>query len=1453
MPLQFSFSRWRRPRWLRGRRGVAFAVAGFVLLAATIAIFHPAVQTRLVREHLGPRVDRLEVARVHVLPWRAAISDLVLHQDGLRVAVRELEAGVSPWRLLFDVLGVRWLRAHGVSVDLSDVPPGEPAEAPFGGLFATLSRDVGLALGEVSARGTVRLDARRTLAFRVAGGGLAPEADGTLEIDLTARDETDDSRVELAGAVTVGQHAPGRFRAVDADLLLRALSPRLPREEWLEIDLAAKPLEVEQLDEDGEPAGWRVVGDRFRVALAKPGDAGDMAAVSLTGTLDAREARIAGDFAVEAGDELVVFYLEDAALPVFAQRGGGTWSLDLATLALALDYEGEVRLSALERVLGDNEALPSGLRLDHAFGLTASAETVELRAFAAHLRAPGHGTVLSLVIDTPVAAPTAAPRSALDEERTLGRLTLDALPLTWLNGLLPEPWLRGGALAGAFTVHAGEGGLELRADERLGADAELETALGVDEVVSLEADPAVAWRESRVALTLPRATLAAGETPLGELGLRAALDTAQDGPARPDLRVSGALDLNALAAHVGALDASLGDRALPDGLGLGFEAELSAGGERVRVRALSAALREGERATPISVDLVQAFAVILGEDGPRLDSPSGELAVLALRDLDLGWLDPWWAGGTLAGHLADGELVLEAGADGRFAVAARRPVVLRGVDVATPDGPLVKDLGLSVRPSADYGPDGLALRYESLETRVGGRRLAWGAGAVNVPAGAEGDDARTSAQGQLTLDLAALRLVPAIAGVVSELPAERAWRLDLDYAVSGDATQVNVSALDARLAVDGTTRLRLASDAPLVLRPDIAPGEPLARHLTGAVTAEITALDSALLGDLLPLGAFAFDELSALTVLRSDGAVLRADTQQPLVLAGARFGAGADAVLAPFTLTAAASLTAAGATVDASLEALALTFDAYPERPAFDGALSFRLEPGRAVALRRLEAALEGHLPPLLAQPVLMPGHQLRDGRFRLDVAVAEDGTIGADAVLDGLESGEALAIDHVEARADGALAPDGQGFRFDMPLTGAGRSGETDGRLVASYRPVAGEKSQLELAFTSGRFLLNDVLAALESIAPPSRAAAPAADAAPVEAGDDAGTAAPSVVADAAPFWDLLPYDTRLAYYIRDLYYTDYVIFNDVSGDVGLTSEQLALRALSARFHDSPLRFDGTLDFAAGTGKPYQLEIDGTIREFDLNQFFTELVPGSKPRVEGLFSVQVDGYGASPNMAQFRNELLFDMRLASREGLFRPLPPDSGLLAGASDVLGVVGETLSYLPTGGFGAGAVSRLVNYISVIDYDRIDIHLERDETRDIAVRRFLVQSPTVSLTASGGIDYVDGVDILASPLELDARLNMSGKGAAILYSLGLLHDEQDTWGYYLGPEFRIRGTPTNAESNFDEIVQAAADGAVKGGFTRPLSGLVGNVKHRWFGETPEPYRDDEPRDDGPGEAP
>jgi hypothetical protein len=216
---------------------------------------------------------------------------------------------------------------------------------------------------------------------------------------------------------------------------------------------------------------------------------------------------------------------------------------------------------------------------------------------------------------------------------------------------------------------------------------------------------------------------------------------------------------------------------------------------------------------------------------------------------------------------------------------------------------------------------------------------------------------------------------------------------------------------------------------------------------------------------------------------------------------------------------------------------------------------------------------------------------------------------------------------------------------------------------------------------------------------------------------------------------------------------------------------------------------------------------------------------------------MRVTAFGQSPNMPQYRNAMFFDMNVQSRDGLFRLLNPDNPLVVGSTGLASAVGEVVSYVPTGLFGLGAVPRLVNYIKDVDYDRVDVQLVRDQSRDVRIRRFVVQSSEVLMTATGGVTYQPGVDILESPLLLDATLNMRGEGAAIMYDMDLLQRQQDAWGYWKGPQVQFRGTLAVMESNLGDTISQAGKGMVVGGVSRPISGLIGNLRHRWLDDGKE----------------
>jgi len=492
---------------------------------------------------------------------------------------------------------------------------------------------------------------------------------------------------------------------------------------------------------------------------------------------------------------------------------------------------------------------------------------------------------------------------------------------------------------------------------------------------------------------------------------------------------------------------------------------------------------------------------------------------------------------------------------------------------------------------------------------------------------------------------------------------------------------------------------------------------------------------------------------------------------------------------------------------------------------------------GDATWVESLAANIKMLLPSLLDQPAILPGHGLTAGDLTSVTTLDRSGRLDSTTRVEGLKSREALPLELLEIRLAGQVDADGS-FDISAPISTRGKSGESDLQIKALHTIKQGEHSDLTASVDSEVFYLNDILNTLKAIAnEEARTEAEAELSEEQRAAIAAQKQADDMRADERAFWDVIPYNRHVAYNIQRLFYTDYLEIVEITGRAEATAGRFSLDQFKAQFHDSPIALNSVMTFTPGE-KPYDLEMQASVDRFDLATFLRELDPESTPMAEGLFDVKMDAYGNSPNMAQYRNNLYFDMKMQSRDGVFRLLDPNDPLVIGSSNFAGAVGEGVSYIPTGLFGLGAVARLVNYIKEVPYDKIEAHMVRGESRDVQIKKYVVQSPEVLMTAKGGVNYEEGIDVLQSPLAMEAQLNLRERGAAIFYDLGLLQKEQDPYGYWEGPEIKFWGTPAQTESNLGEIIETAGKGAVLGGLTRPISGLIGNVKHLWMDEEGEP---------------
>ena len=1446
-----AVKRWAQARQLR-RRHVVLAGIMLTLLVVFVYVTRPGVQREFALAKLTPALDSLAIEFIQVTPWSAELRGVDIGVGGGRYHIGALQVGFNPLAALANTISIRHLTLLDTVIDVRNLPAGEAASAPFPGVLAAMNHGYALKLKKLDARLSVLLKNEQRLALTLHGSGFAPLRVGNVSLESEFVAGADQPPLAVSGRLAITQLNRGRVRLLDAKFESDVPLATAAEAQHVEVMLEVEP-PPEYLEQRKEPrmvsapdgSQQRLPDPEAHSLRVRVGN-GAPARIEIAGRYHGEDGIFRGHYRLADIADLLGAMSAGAPLPKMVTDTHGQLEVDSLHVRGKLALESRTRVSALQKVLGETAALPQHLDVNLSTEGSFDAEQFTLAALKLDVIDTGTTNRLSAVFGAPLRVPFATPLTLLETPRELARVVLGPLPLAWLQGLAPD-YVLNGELLGPFALAIDEqqrlrlaalapaslNGVRVAnvartpvADDTVAAPpASPATQTVLLENLKLSVSPSASWSVDFLRYALNDARVLVDDVALAEFSIKAASKQDQDAPRSWRYRTEANLHHDALA-QVPAAAERLKDYPLPAGISGAWKGILTQQGEALSIEKAQLDVSSSERPHLIVLEGLRPFHFTLG-DGLKLSNPQGDLATLATRSIELAWLNPMLDGVVLSGRLASADVKLVAPSPGSLHLSAAGPLSIERLGVSQDGHELLRGLAIKVTPDVHYNATDSEVSLNSLSIRSGAGSLANGNLDVALHSATD-QPLEISSKGRLSVDIARVAGQPLVAAALSAPPPELALKaaLDFDLGVRGETIQVHRS--HAELTVGERAKLRLDTTPGLTLKTHLAAGEDLAQHFVGAAALDITDLSSETLNRFVPLGPVSFAEINSSLRIRSDGSILRASTLAPIGVDAVRVNDGARELLREFSFKTDANVRIEGHEIRTTLEKLALTFAAQPTAPAVTGAISAHIDPDKTVSLTLLDAAINADLPQLLAQPAVLPGHKLKSGTLAFKVTVDAQRKISANAVLANLAANEALAIETFELPVLGEMDKDGQGFAFNAPLIGRGKSGVSNATVLGHYAPQPDEVRILNLDIASEVFYLNDILAAAEAI----KSGTVTPPAAPGEATTKPVKLALNETPDKQAAWKVVPPAVVVNLQIDKLFYTDYLAFTDVGGQVDVRARKLAFKGIKAHFHDSALKFEGVTRFDEDAAQPYDMDIVGTIKDFNLNQFFSELVPGEKPRVEGLFGVDVKAFGEFPNFSQLRNKALFDITMQSREGLFRPLPPDSGLMLGASDVLGIVGEGLSYVPTGGFGAGAIARLVNYIARIDYDTIDIHLKRDESRNVTIEQFQVLSPTIALTASGGIAHEDGSDIFDAPLELNANLDMLGRGAAILYSMDLMQDERNELGYWRGPEFRIWGSASASQSNFEDVINHAADGTTKGAFLRPISGIIGNLKYRWF---------------------
>ncbi len=407
-----------------------------------------------------------------------------------------------------------------------------------------------------------------------------------------------------------------------------------------------------------------------------------------------------------------------------------------------------------------------------------------------------------------------------------------------------------------------------------------------------------------------------------------------------------------------------------------------------------------------------------------------------------------------------------------------------------------------------------------------------------------------------------------------------------------------------------------------------------------------------------------------------------------------------------------------------------------------------------------------GQLAALLAQPIAARFAVLTGGEMQGDF-VASLGTrkeFQLRLALNRLAAAGAPALPAIIADVRVNRDPDGR-ITFNAPLRFERDDRKSD--LVFSGTCLPGPAGlKVDARAVSDLLAVEDaqVLVAPFSGAPPLSEAA-------------GGAAAPSI-----PVWAGV--SGQLALALKKVVYHGKFQVTDVTGVLRLGAAALTLEEGRGGFgSDSDVKLTGGVTFNPAAAQPYALAADFALNNFDTVPAFRAIDPTRLPTVEARINLTSRLSANGATLADLAGRTRGDLLITSKGGIFRGLSADlsdriqktQSRVTAIASFLGVV--TDDYVNK----TKILSDIAKSLSEIPFDQLSVTASRDDSLNLQLKDFTLISPEVRIGGGGGIRYVEGVPVLAQPMEIQLHLGARGKLGDQIKRAGLLESGQDNLGY------------------------------------------------------------------------
>ena len=1459
-----------------------FYIVLFASLLVFFSLFNSDFQKYLFQTRLTPWLKETRAEYIHITPFAIKIKQLHFKYQAIEINIGHLETEFSPFELLSGRIKIDKFILNHTLIDDQSLVGGQATDSGtllFPGLFPYLDIGYIIDIGKLDIDLQYQSSATGQLSLQVSADNINEQQSQPLNIRLLApelKNIPDINKATLNASIYLNQ---SRLKPIDRQT--SRLDLQLETNEGTRQDINLE-LAMEQLP---RPEMWASYpfdkrGNHYLTEILHPEkimlelrhsqEDNLLSELLFDGIYDGNEGIISGTLELLTEKGFLALF-KSLQLPEIESELSAQFSYNTRTLDGSVQLKDKIKI---RHYLENNHSLPDELAIDNHLSMKLDGDFMQIDHFLLNILSQ-EKEYIKLLSHKPLNINLKNIQALLDQQQSdLFTVSINQLPLKWFNDFLPEHHFQSGYIDTDINLSLAQRALLLKtrrpftlhnltlSKDKLPSAPEL---ILIDKQF-VETDFNIKISDKNLSavlehLDLYRLTDHSNETASSKSvfknknrktnkQLSTSLKFNVQSPVSANL-LSAPLTLNAkglinineiisipLVKHtletvlITQLEEPLVN-SLPAQLNLNYQLALNGRDKLWSIEQSNITLNSKNHPDIFQLNNLQNIQLKQEPEQFVLQSKDSLLA-FKINHFDFKWLEPvirqYAAPYQISGKLSRLKAVLGSTSSDQYNLHIQQ-LGFSNLALSDEQQALFNRLGLNFNARINYTPDKITVNYPQLSITQSGSRLLNNKGSVIVTHLDKTDPAiylKGNLNGHIH-QLMKLRLVNQFTHKTIRKPSI----LDTQYQLSLHNNQLDISELFLSVFHPlSKGRLDLKTHSPIKLSLSDAKNN-FAQN--GHLSLKLKNFDISPYEVLFPELPITFDSASARINLVQKNRKQTIKFEQPLRLHNVHYKNPKTALLNPFDVILDIQAVQSGKQTTARIKQLALQFKGQKNRAlALNADLKYHT--GKTMPLTSLNADLNVLLTQWFSQPGIMPDNTLTRGTLTADISLDNAHQLKHKWQINDLgDNNKQQLIQSVLIDGTGKIKNLKDLF-LEFPLIMQSQSGTTE-LILKNHIQIKNDTPSVAIDVHGKEIFLNDILKLLAAINPDSELSKLEKEIESTAKTEQTSLpAAPDNTPALTPFWPT-GLDILAHLDIQRLYYSDYMSYHNIRGQLDINRKHLIAKNFEIRFHDSPMTLDADFKFTPKRKQPYDIRLNTALSQFNVGGFLKELKPDHVPRADGVFDVDLLFYGPLSNLTQIRNELMFKIDISGVDGVYHLIPADNIMARSGGQAMAVVGEVVSVLPTSGFGLGIINRVVRFAKDIEYDLIRMSMSRQKDLNTHIDIFEILSPELHLIADGDITFAPDTRLMDQDLKMQADLNLSGEGAAIFYGLGLLKDEQDEYGFWKGPTIKFWGSISNMDDNFDEIINKAKEGTLAGGITNPFSGLVGNFKYRWAGTQPD----------------